>query len=451
MPYVPGFQFDVFVSYAHGDDRDWINRFLDRLKSATKQRLGIEATFWIDDDSLRKSRDYRKEIPEAVKSSAVFLLLASPSYIRSAYCVMEEYRTFQEMVVSRRTRFSAAEFANEQFALRCPILPIENNEHWGLFKGVSDISFCNDTGTFAAGMPEFESSFLKVTGELVSLLRRMRNHSTPVFLYPARLSGDLKEAHQALADELMAQSYRLLPDRMLNLPDQLREASLSVFLLGGTYDDTAKELAEIAAKQAKPWAVWRSPAAEQTTAVEQLGFCKYLEQLDSATKTFLNASIAPCKLKEEVLALLRPATQILPVVQEKPSIYLIYNARDQAEAGNAGLVAFHYQKEFNFEYANKPGQHTLRLTGSDGVLVIWGNSDESWCSREFEAMVKTARSARARGLCVFDPREAKTTVLQQIRERLGDVFIAEEFGKFDPERMEPFFNPLRAALAAGQP
>jgi TIR domain len=443
MAYVPGYQYDIFISYAHGDDRDWINRFIDRLKPEIKRRLGIETNIWIDGENLRRSRDFQKEIPESVKSSALFLFLPSPTYIRSEYCVFEECRTFKETQNDRRDRFSGTDFVNEQFALRCPILPVENNEHWQLFPGLTDIPFCSETDRFSIGSPEFDASFGKLSGELVTLLRRMRNQSTAVFLYPPRPGFDLKEAHRALYDELAAQSYRLLPDRWVNLDKQLQEASLSVFLLGDAYDDTAVRLTEIASQQAKPWVVWNSPVVGQKATVEQIGFCRYLEQLDSPTKTYLSANISPGKLKEEVLALLRPSTR-LPIVPEgKPRVYLIFNSRDPEEKVNAGLIKFHFKKEFHFDLPDDPGQHTLLLTNSDGVLVVWGSAEEDWCAREFEAMMKISRRAQVKGLCVFDPKETKAAVLEQIRGNSTDLQIAEQFGRFDPGRMEKFFNPIR--------
>jgi hypothetical protein len=300
--------------------------------------------------------------------------------------------------------------------------------------------------------PEFEASFQRLTGELKVLLEQMRNHSTPVFLYPFNPGPELKEVHKSLADELTAQSYRLLPDRLVNLDSQLREASLSVFLLDEAYDETASQLAEVAGRQpAKPWVVWSSPAAEQTAEPEQMGFGRYLEQLDSVSKTYLNAGITHAKLKEEVLALLRPASIALPSVPSKPNIYLIYNWRDPAEKGHAGDIAFHYRKEFQFVHPNDPGQHKLLLTGSDGILLIWGNQDEGWCSREFEEMVHTAGKAQAKGLCLLEPREPKIVALGQIRaQNLKDVYIAEQFGKFDLARMESFFTPIRRNSATGE-
>lgn len=443
MAYVPGYQHDLFISYAHGDDREWITRLVDRLESAVKQRLGIKASLWIDDDTLRKSRDFSKEIPDSVKSSAVFLLLPSPTYIRSRYCIDQECKVFESTVAARRARFAADTFANELFALRCPILPVDGNEHWSLFPGLTDIAFCDESETFAAGSPEFETSFRHLVGELVGLLKRMRNDSTSVFLYPAHPSPDVREAHGALAAELSAQSYRLLPDRTVNLPDQLREASMSVFLLGSDYDETTGELAELAAaRKDKPWVVWCSPTVEQKAAAEQIGLCAYLEQLDSAGKTYLSSGIMPAKLKEEVLALLRPDPRALPETQGKPRVYLVYNSRDRTEVKNAGLISFHFRKEFHFEHPDDPAQHTLRLSRSDGVLLIWGSAREDWCSREFAEMVQAARLAKSQGLCLFDPPETKTAAIQTIRENFRELYIGEQFGRFDPARLQTFFTPL---------
>jgi hypothetical protein len=329
------------------------------------------------------------------------------------------------------------------FALRCPILPIENNEHWELFPGLSDIVFCDETDTLSVGTPEFDANFRTLTSELVALLQRMRNHSTPVFLYPPNPGPDLQDVYKRLATELSARCYRVLPDRKVNLPGQLRQASLSVFLLGAAYSDQTKELAEIASQREKPWVVWCSPAAVQRGTEEQIGFCRYLDQLDSTSKTYLSDSIAASKLTEEVLSLLRPDPRPFPSAEGKPRIYLIYNSRDATEKGNAGLILFHYRKEFHFDLPDDPGQHTARLTRSDGVLLVWGNADESWCSREFAEMVQASQRTNAKGLCLFDPKETKTAALDQIRERFGDLYIAEQFGKFDPARLETFFSPIR--------
>ncbi len=123
-------------------------------------------------------------------------------------------------------------------------------------------------------------------------------------------------------------------------------------------------------------------------------------------------------------------------------MYLVYNARDRIERANAGLISFHFRKDVHFEHPDDPAQHTLRLSRSDGVLLVWGSADEDWCSREFMEMVQTSRRHGARGLCLFDPVDSKAAAVEQIRKEFGDLYIGEEFGRFDPARLATFFTPL---------
>jgi hypothetical protein len=452
MAYVPGFQHDVFVSYAHGDDRPWIDAFVKRLQSDLDDKLGSATDVWLDAEDNRPSRDFSREIPDAVRSSAVFLLLASPTYIRSAYCVDVECKVFGETLDERRGRFQSAPFANEQFALRCPILPIDNNDHWALFPGLTDIAFGDATGTFPLDTADFKRSFGRLVGELADLLKRMRNHSTAVFLYPASPGPDLHDTHAALTAELTARSYRVLPDRRVKLPEQLLEAALSVFLVGEHYDETAGELVEVASQQrAKPWVVWCSPSVENAT-VDQAGFHAHLEQLDSTAKTYLKPGILPAKLKEEVLALLKPPERPPRDSSDRPSVYLVYNARDAAERKNAGIISYTFRKEIHFEHPDNPAEHTRRLAHSDGVLLVWGNADEEWCSREFLEIVQASRRPDANGLCVFDPKEPKAGAIAEIRKSFGDhLYIGEQFGSFNAAVLEPFFTPLRRRLQDDAP
>lgn len=444
MGYVPGFEHDVFVSYAHGDDREWVARFVERLTSAIDRRLGTRTSVWLDADDNRKSRDFSREIPDSVRASAVFLLLPSPTYIRSAYCVDQECRVFGETLEARRARFAVPAFVNELFALRCPILPVDGNEHWTLFSGLTDIPFYTDTGTFAIDSAEFERSLAQLVGELVGLLKRMRNHSTSVFLYPPAPTPDIAEAHRALLAELTAQSYRVLPDRKVNIAEQLRGSSMSVFLLGQAYDEAAGELIDIAASDPmKPWVVWCAPTVNNADA-NQVGLWAHVEQTESPHKVYLNAGTLPAKLKEEVLAVLRPAPRSQPTTAGKPRVYLVYNARDVTERKNAGLISFTFRKEFFFEHPDDPALHTRRLANCDGVLLVWGSADEEWCSREFLEIVQAARQDDARGLCLFDPRESKDAAVAEIRKTFGeDVVVSEQFGRFEPSRLESFFAPIR--------
>jgi hypothetical protein len=443
MAYVPGFRHDVFVSYAHGDDREWTLRFVERLKRDLDRWLGSPVSLWVDKNSNPPTADFAREIPENVQAAAAFLLLPSPTYIRSPYCVDVEYQAFASTIDARRAKFAAPNMANELFVARCPILPVDDNEHWALFPGATDIPFYNDdSGTFETGSPDFEKALDGLVGHLSALLKRMRNHSTPVFLHPSRPGADLQPVHKSLIDELAAHGYRVLPDRQTKVAEQLREAALSVFLIGESFDEATGTLIDIAAGQRdKPWVVWASPSVANAAA-DQAGLCLHVEQLDSPSKTFLDSGTIPAKVKEEILGLLKPPVRAAVDTSGRPTVYLVYNAQDLAERKNAGLISYTFRKEIYFEHPDI-ADHRRRLSQSEGVLLVWGCAEEKWCERELLEILHIAPDAPGRGMCLFDPKDPKLPIVSQLRSQLGDkLHIAEQFGGFDRSRLEAFFRPL---------
>jgi hypothetical protein len=448
MAFVPGFDHDVFISYAHGDDREWINRFLDRLRTALN-RLLPGTDVWIDKDDLRKSRDFEKDIPASLESAAILISLVSPTYITRPYCVHQECRRFGDLVAARKQsgqRFAASEFTADLFGFRCPILPLANSTYWNtLIPGATDISFCDDLETFPISSVLFEERFRGLLRQLRDLLLRMRNHSTPVLVYPRNPPPELEEAHSVLTRELNAQSYRILPEDELDPAPHVDRSDLGVLLLGARYDETTRLLVTALRNRDKPFVIWPSPVLETTGELEQRGFFQDILQIESGRKTLLSATITPEKLKQEVFALLKPGARIPSASGGKPRVYLVYDPRRNSEINHAGKIAYHYKDEFHFEHSDNPRRHSSCLTQSEGVLLVWGDAGEEWCAAEFEQMIRLSYGLRSRGLCLFDPKESKSLLAEHIRNKYSDppIHVAEQFGPFDPARLEPFFNPIR--------
>jgi hypothetical protein len=100
MSYVPGYDYDFFVSYASVDndpvpsaDRGWVDALISILTSGSglAGKLGRREAFtwWIDEQSLRGNHEVDKHIPEQVRRSALFLAILSPGYAASEFCQLE--------------------------------------------------------------------------------------------------------------------------------------------------------------------------------------------------------------------------------------------------------------------------------------------------------------------------------------------------------------------------
>src|SRR5262249_52251821 len=100
MAYVPGYEFDLFVSYAHVDNaHGWVDALDDILRKGLAAKLGRSEAFsvWRDSQNLRGNQEISGHIPGQVRKSANFLAVLSPGYSASMHC-LEELQAFLDSV-----------------------------------------------------------------------------------------------------------------------------------------------------------------------------------------------------------------------------------------------------------------------------------------------------------------------------------------------------------------
>ncbi|MGH8735660.1 MAG: toll/interleukin-1 receptor domain-containing protein, partial [Burkholderiales bacterium] len=93
MAYVPGFEHDVFVSYAHFDNEPdtqeirWVSRFQADLKVALRQRLGVDPDIFFDNRSLQNQ--FLDDLTQNARGAAAFIAIMSPSYMKREWTIKE--------------------------------------------------------------------------------------------------------------------------------------------------------------------------------------------------------------------------------------------------------------------------------------------------------------------------------------------------------------------------
>jgi len=98
MPLIPGYDYDIFISYAHVDNiaypgqaAGWIQQFytnLDIMMAKRFGRLGAIKIWW-DTRKLDGSILFDQSIQEGIQKSAIMICLNSPGYLQSSYCQQE--------------------------------------------------------------------------------------------------------------------------------------------------------------------------------------------------------------------------------------------------------------------------------------------------------------------------------------------------------------------------
>lgn len=133
MAVVPGFKHDVFISYAHFDnepdtqDIRWVSRFQADLKTALRQRLGVEPEIFFDARNLT-AHDELAILTENAQKSAIFLAIFSPSYVKREWTI-KEIEAFDQ-VASNRNRIITVE-----------LLPIKDTDYPPRFRNLKHALF----------------------------------------------------------------------------------------------------------------------------------------------------------------------------------------------------------------------------------------------------------------------------------------------------------------------
>ncbi len=89
LSFVPGFKYDLFVSYAHRNDQpwSWVTTLITTLKQELEAKSRDFSMWW--DPALRTGQDFNQGIADAISDSALFLCVLSMAYGDSEYCKKE--------------------------------------------------------------------------------------------------------------------------------------------------------------------------------------------------------------------------------------------------------------------------------------------------------------------------------------------------------------------------
>lgn len=104
MGYVQRFKYDIFISYAHQNNKPmkpgseglgWVDYFQDQLCNILRDKLSGEVAIFRD-PKLNGYENFSDQLAEALQQSAVLISILSPRYIQSVEC-LKELRKFTEM------------------------------------------------------------------------------------------------------------------------------------------------------------------------------------------------------------------------------------------------------------------------------------------------------------------------------------------------------------------
>jgi hypothetical protein len=458
--FVPGFENDLFISYAHADDPRWVQAFEDELRDEVSRRLGLGISIWQDTSRIRAGENWQVAIQDGIRQSAAFIAIVSPRYQNSHWCARER-NEFKQL-------FEGDEFTTKGRFFKVVKTPWLEDSHRFFLQEIQDVDFYKDDDDgvreFTPGSRDFKRAIRKLADGVEPLLRKMRRGNQRVHVaWPVE---ECLSAWEHLSDELRSKKFDVQPtgprdssfaERLL--VDDMDRAVLSIHLLGSTYDEFTERVALMAASLDHQMLFWLSGGAHTTTDARQQALINAVKRgfrLDDSSKEWprgwsLLADTGIRSLIDTVLTKLRPqpAAPPVPAATATPKIYIVHDATTPEDTRVAlelkDKILGRDKMDVYVSRADLPSPTELKLwhenllRSCDGVLLYRNAAPEGWWNQLApEVILAEQRFER-------QPLKSRAFLVPSAPawEVGPDVTVIPYTAPFDLSRLDPFLDPLR--------
>lgn len=265
MGFLPGFEEDVFISYAHNDDdqygrekKGWVAQLHADLEERVKYYLGQPPRLWRDSE-IRSNDDFNNKIKDRLPKTATFLSVISHNFLQRPWCQkeLELFFTNAEQTIGIQVGDKRRIFKAEKYSIPRKTLPPQL-DGMGIYKfyGI-DPEPPNNVHEFRPSLGEgqwklYFEQMDTLAQDIATTLRLMLQQSqsaAPVLplgetVYLAETTLDQEEARNRIRKDLQDRKITVLPPGDLpyrgpQFEEQVREylsrSALSIHILGKEY------------------------------------------------------------------------------------------------------------------------------------------------------------------------------------------------------------------------
>jgi len=467
MAYVPGFKFDVFISYSHADEREWVAVFEQNLRESLGRELGVKVAVWQDVKEIRLAEDWQGEIEDGIRNSAAFLTIVSPSYRTSRWCTRErsyflnQFCTAEQMIEDEMPCLDKMRAGSMFRLFKIIKAPWEQGKHEKFLPRLQHASFYRgdvEYTEFAPGTEDFRREMRRATSALAELLRRMRSRAERIFV--ASPAQDMVPVCEKLREQLLQQSYDVRPVGVSELDsttrdlvaDEMEHAVAAIFVLGARHDAFVEYQLREAAKLGIRPLIWVDPQARPRADEAQKRFLEAVSQLDGlpATTRILTGNNEREMIQAAIRLIAAPAATPEPANGSGPGsgVYLICDPSEEEDRALAERWRSEIENQEGFNVFlpsrhNFAERHEQLLKQCEGVLLFRKSAPVPWLKQNAWDVCTAERlynrpPLRSKAFLLDDPGPFATY----------PVHLVSEPDRVDLDRLEPFLSPLRKASAA---
>ncbi len=488
-PFVPGFQEDVFLSFAHVDNgEDWVSDLHSFLDLHLRELLGRNVRTWRD-PKMQAGDALWETLAPTIAGSAVFVSILSPGYIESPTCVREARhfhatsRARGSLLVDTTCRLVQVIKAPFEHSPETRFLAEIESLQSRFFEPRKFDGIHFNPFPSRVGLPryaDFHTQAENLAQSLAGILQKMRaklaraeSGTSRVRVFLAEVTSDRKDDRAFVVNEI-ADRCDLVPaealphtleELTLQLSGQLAGCALSVHLLGSRFGlqpegEEARSLPEVQLDQAAGIRrlVW---IPENLAAVEerQERFLAQVEACRDARLEVVARQGLPDfiqHLKDVLQELARPSRA--PVLGK--AIYVVSDPRDLARQELRQLRNCILRQGLRIEDpVFEADKESLRLAeeqalrDSNAVLFYWGEAPDTWVKMRRKAISKTLATLEhgaryQRALYLSAPEGGAKGLFKDLPEGLfpeefgPPLVVLGDCGEFDCGKLTPLLRSL---------
>lgn len=500
MAYVPGFEIDVFISYAHrNNENEWVTRFHEFLERRVPEFLEHQAQVNVWRDLKLNGFDQLwPTLQSSLESSALLLSICSPVYVTSVNCGKEvdhfltsARETARIERKSRVARVAIIPYKNVREAL--PSFQRDDAVYYSFFDEQKD----GTIRQFDAGSESFQREADRVAQHVAGQLRRVREAAERApssqasvkrkTLFVANTSKDRADHRITLLNEFKDYEPLTIPDGSYESSElaertqkMLAQAACSVHMLGEkpgiTVDDGDEPIAHLQ---------YRLALAHRPAGFTQIVWAPASLQLQQGRQKEFVESIRAFKPEvwhesTEVLAgtlddLLRGVQGVLtrqePIarIEGAGPLYLLCTKADlDQDEGNLvqlrdSLFRAGFLPEFpafDEQDVNLAELERTLITQSCGTLIYYGRGGDGWVKLKRQTLLRVLGDIKAQGQHVRAVYLSSPSNTQKQAQYLGmgsgafpeargfpPLLVLGNAGAFDPDHLKPLLERILQAGA----
>lgn len=238
MAYLPGFEHDILISYAHLDEGadSWVSQFHVRLEAELKRLAGRDLTIWRD-QRLEGGQLFDQTIKTAIERAGLLLSLNSYAYKDSPYC-QQEVQWFCDKSKDKQKDGWGLNIGDRKCIYNALLNNLPTNEWHTAFSGATGYPFYESVPGDDIGLvcdpeaPQFKQQIRSLTPDLFRTLRAFKQeilNNQPVEPAPQTATGNGGNGKAIQLPSVLLDTHMKDDDFAIGVHQALRSLNVKAF------------------------------------------------------------------------------------------------------------------------------------------------------------------------------------------------------------------------------